>query len=104
LKLLQRAVRERWPIPEAERAKLPRWLLEIVADPDLDVRGRVGAAKVIAELDKLNMAQEQADAGGAQVRLDVTSGGKPLGQPHLSTLSDDDLERLIAEKERGLPG
>ncbi len=101
LRLLRRAIRERWPLTDEQREKLPLWLVKIVGDEDLDVRGRVGAAKVIVEMDKLNMAQEQADAGGAKVNIDVTSGGKPLQATEYAKLSTEQLEELLKQREIG---
>jgi hypothetical protein len=103
VKTIGQAVRERWPIPAHVRAGAAVWLAE-VAQKAKDRRARVNAVKVLAELDKLNMAQEDRDNGGEVKRLDITSGGKPLGQPDLSKLTDAEIERLIAEREKGLPG
>lgn len=100
LRLLRRAIRERWPLTDEQRAKLPLWLVEIVGDDELDVRGRVGAAKVIVEMDKLNMMQEQHDQGGQRVNVDVTSGGKPLGAD-LKGMSTEQLEERVRALEGG---
>lgn len=100
LRLLRRAIRERWPLTEEQRDKLPKWLVQIVSDEELDVRGRVGAAKVLVEMDKLNIQQEQIDAGGARVNIDLTSGGKPV-VGDLSRLSAEELEARIRALEGG---
>jgi hypothetical protein len=85
------------------KESVPDWLEKIVGDDDLDPRARVGAAKVLVEMDKANQTREQAEQTGGVTRLDITSGGKPLGQPDLSKLTDAEIERLIAEREKGLP-
>jgi hypothetical protein len=87
-------------LTEEQRDKLPKWLVQIVSDEELDVRGRVGAAKVLVEMDKLNIQQEQIDAGGARVNIDLTSGGKPV-VGDLSRLSAEELEARIRALEGG---
>lgn len=104
LRLLRRAARNGWDIPDELKRSVPGWLGQIVGDEELDVRGRVGAAKVLVDMDRANLEREKYEETGGVNRVDVTSGGKPLGQPDLSTLTDADLERLIAEKARALPG
>lgn len=101
LRLLRRAVRERWAIAEELRSSLPRWLGEIVSDDELDVRGRVGAAKVLVDMDKLNMDQEQVDAGGARVNVDITTGGKPLLPEAVKAMTPEQIEERIRALEGG---
>ena len=93
VKMVGRAVRERWPIPLEVRQNVAVWMADVAKNAN-DRRARVNAVKVLAELDKLNMAQEQADAGGSQVRIDVTSGGKPIGTD-LSALTTEEIQRRL---------
>lgn len=100
MKMVGRAIRERWPIPDHIRQGAAKWMAD-VAQNAKDRRARVNAVKVLAELDKLNMAQEQADAGGPKLNLDVTSGGKPLQATEYAKLSTEQLEELLKQREIG---
>ena len=51
--LVRRAIKERWPIPDHLRAKLPE-ILANIAELSPDHRARVAAVKTIIEADKLN--------------------------------------------------
>ena len=104
LGLLRRAAREGWKVTAGMKESVPDWLNKIVGNEDLDTRARVNAAKVLMEMEKHNAEQDRHEETGGVNRLDITSGGKPLGGPNLSNLSDEELERLIAERERVLPG
>lgn len=67
---LRRAVRERWPIPEAERPAIVAQMCAVIVGSDED-RSRIAAAKVLAAMDKLNMEQEKRDDPNVTDRLKV---------------------------------
>lgn len=75
-KVIGRAIRERWPIPDDVRASIPLFLGAIVAGSD-DARAQVAAARALIEADKVNMEQEKRDEGIPD-RVDVTTQGKPV--------------------------
>lgn len=58
--LVRRAIKERWPIPEAERADVVARLLQTVREAE-DARSVVAAARAIIAADALNMEQEKRD-------------------------------------------
>jgi DNA polymerase II large subunit len=53
--LIERALRERWPIPRAIRKPLIERLNEVVQDTDSSPREVVSAAKAILAASKLNL-------------------------------------------------
>ena len=70
-RLAERAVRERWPIPAEVRAKLPAMLAGIIDDAEASPRNKIAAARVLLTADGLNLEQEQRDAGGETVNVNV---------------------------------
>jgi hypothetical protein len=70
-RLIEKAVRQRWNIPEALRTVLPGVMARIVASPEASDRNRIAAARVILTADQLNMSQETRDAGGEVVNVDL---------------------------------
>jgi hypothetical protein len=98
--LVRRAIKERWPIPEHLRERLPE-ILASIAEKSTDDRARVAAGKTLLEADKLNQEQERRDQRIPD-RVDVTSGGKPIAAAipvDLKALSDEQLRREIEELE-----
>ena len=94
----------RFPIPERIRARAAEWLEEVASSKRYDGRARVNAVKALADLERLNMESEQLAQNGGVQRVDITSGGKPLGAD-LKSLSDEELrQRLAAAEGRALPG
>jgi hypothetical protein len=55
-RLLERALREHWPIPDTLRKGLVARLAKIIADPDSSKRSVVAAAKTLATLSRGNLA------------------------------------------------
>jgi hypothetical protein len=54
-RLVERALRERWPIPKALRGPLIDRLAGIVQDPDASPREATSAAKAILTASKINL-------------------------------------------------
>jgi hypothetical protein len=69
--LAARAVRERWPIPEDRRREIADRLSRIAADPDKSDRTAIAAAKVLRDLDGLNLDAEK-HAAGDTLNVNVT--------------------------------
>jgi hypothetical protein len=61
-RLILRAVRQRWQIPEDFKARLPALLIDMVGDDRLTRRERMTAARLILELERQNQADEHAAA------------------------------------------
>lgn len=66
-RLVQRALRERWKIPEEIREILPAEMTLLLKDRALSTRERISAAKVLIEADRLNMEQEKHDSPATKV-------------------------------------
>ena len=54
-RLVERALRERWPIPKALRGPLIDRLAKIVQDPDTSPREATAAARAILSASKINV-------------------------------------------------
>jgi hypothetical protein len=65
-RLLERAVRERWPIPEHLRQAIIDRQVEIATDPKYDAREATSAAKTVIAADRINQQEEQGPKAGAQ--------------------------------------
>src|SRR4051794_34036988 len=55
IRLVERALRERWPIPKALRGPLIDRLAKIVQDPEASPREATSAAKAILTASRLNL-------------------------------------------------
>jgi hypothetical protein len=60
IKLIGRAVRERWPIKPEFRAQIIAKLMTVVMASDASDRDVVAATRVLASIDKMNMDLEKA--------------------------------------------
>ena len=60
-RLWERALRERWPIPEAMRSVIVKSLAKILLDADSSAREKTAAAKALMAADSLNVQQERMD-------------------------------------------
>jgi Flp pilus assembly secretin CpaC len=61
VRLIGRAMRERWPIADNLRAGIVQQLVKIIATSDSD-RARVAAARVLKDMDALNQSDEHFEA------------------------------------------
>lgn len=59
--MVERAIRNRWPIRQEIRDSLPEKVWEILSNPDSDPRTKVNAASVFMAMDRLNQTDEQFD-------------------------------------------
>jgi hypothetical protein len=60
-RLVEKAIRQRWPIPEDKRPIIAKTLSEIAANPKASHRNRAIAARILVSMDALNMEQERRD-------------------------------------------
>ena len=60
-RLWERALRERWPIPEAMRSVIVKSLGKILLDANSSAREKTAAAKALMAADSLNVQQERMD-------------------------------------------
>ena len=65
IRLVERALRERWPIPKALRGPLIERLAGIVQDPEASPREAISAARAILQASKINL-----EIIGATIRAD----------------------------------
>lgn len=61
-RLIEKAIRQRWPIPDHIREKVGVALADVI-ETDASARNKVAAARALANLDQLNMEQEKRDLG-----------------------------------------
>ncbi len=83
-RLIEKAINQRWDIPEGVRSEVPAAMREIV-NTAKSHRNKIAASRVLLQADGLNMAQEARDAGGETVNVLV------------GAMTDDERERRIAE-------
>ena len=57
----EKALRERWPIPDAMRSVIVKSLAKILLDADSSPREKTAAAKALMAADSLNVQQERMD-------------------------------------------
>jgi len=60
-RLWERALAERWPIPEAMRSVIVKSLGKILLDANSSAREKTAAAKALMAADSLNVQQERMD-------------------------------------------
>ncbi|MDE2473251.1 MAG: hypothetical protein KGL35_32230, partial [Bradyrhizobium sp.] len=66
-RLIEKAIRERWPIPEKYRAAIINRQVQIAIDPESSRRESTAAARTIFAADKLNLEQLERDDPTPQV-------------------------------------
>jgi len=89
-RLMERALRERWPIPQELRERIVLNLIAIVANKSLSPRERTSAAKALLHADQLNVEQEkmeQLDEHEYRARLVQLARQLPLGE--VARLADE---------------
>ena len=76
VRLVGRAVKSRWAVPERLREQLVIQLETILGADGVAEQTKVAAARVILEADKLNLEQEKRD-GGVTDKCEVTINARP---------------------------
>jgi hypothetical protein len=67
-RLVLRALQQRWPIPDEIRKFLPEWMGQVVKNENLSFRERTTAAKILLEIEKINLEAEEQVRIKAQLR------------------------------------
>src|ERR1700722_5508879 len=68
-RLIERAVRERWPIPERFRAPVANRQISIAMNPALSAREHTAAARCLVSMDKPNMIKEGLITEAPQINV-----------------------------------
>ena len=71
-RLWERALKERWPIPDAMRGVIVKTLAKILIDPEASAREKTAAARALMHADQQNIEMEkmhQADEHEQRARL-----------------------------------
>ncbi len=87
VRLVERALKERWPIPKALRGPLIERLARIVRDSEASPREAISAARAILQASKINL-----ELIGATIRADEHEN---------LTARVAELEERLAEKPEG---
>jgi hypothetical protein len=99
---MERALRERWPIPPDRRIEILESLMQIVSDRTASPRERTSAAKALLHADQLNVEQEkmeQLDEHEYRARLVQLARQLPLGE--VARLADERGISLDGEAAEG---
>lgn len=94
-RMLERAIKDRWPITDAMRQRLPQELAKIIESDNVSRRNKIAAARALLSADGLNMEQEKRDAGGEVINVNVNDGSDTTED--LDQLSEDQLARRHLE-------
>jgi hypothetical protein len=73
LKVLEKAVRGRFPMSTEERRKCVDSCLDVL-EKSPNPRHKIAAARVLVQMDGLNLEQEKRDAGGETLNVNVNGG------------------------------
>ncbi len=60
-RLLEQAIKQRWPIPDDVRLKVGQTMGAIITDGEASIRNKISAIRTLATLDALNLEQEKRD-------------------------------------------
>ena len=95
-RLWERALKERWPIPDAMRGVIVKTLAKILIDPEASAREKTAAARALMHADSQNIEMEkmhQADEHEQRARL--VEIAKHIGFSEVASLASNagiDLE------------
>jgi hypothetical protein len=92
-RLVERALRERWPIPEALRGPLIDRLSKIVTDPAASPREATAAARAILSASKINL-----DLIGAAIKAREHEDRCRADDIDVTKLTDEELQELIRQR------
>jgi len=120
-RLWEKALRERWPIPEAMRGVIVKTLAKILIDPESSNREKTAAARALMhadaqniEMEKMNQADEHEQRarlveiakhiGFSEIASLASSAGIEIAEPSEREVLEDRGERLrqdgrISEQE-----
>lgn len=92
-RMVERAIKGRWPIPDEMREKVPEALSKVITSPGSSQRNKIAAARALLAADSLNMEQEKRDAGGENINVNVNDTRSPASRDDLANLTPDELAR-----------
>lgn len=92
-RMLERAIRQRWPITDEQRKAIMERQIDIATDGVAKRRERIAAAKTVIAADKLNMQEEKPEEPTKHLHLHQHNETAI----DYSKISVEDLERI--EKE-----
>lgn len=87
-RLLERALRERWPIPEQFRAAVVKRLLAVIAKKNAKPREIISASRALFQADSVNIEAEK----------------EVIPQQHLHLHQDIDLQAISTEELKRIEG
>jgi hypothetical protein len=61
VRLVAQAWRERWPVKQEQRDAEVKWLCDLVADPETPTRLMLAAARLLIDMDALNVELEREE-------------------------------------------
>lgn len=97
LRLLQRAIKNRWPISDEMREKTVKAVYALIDSGTCEERWLINAAKVLAQMDGLNARREEASGGKnnvtVNVGVNVNAGGQAID---ILSMSEQERETAIA--------
>lgn len=95
-RMLAKAVRQGWEIPDEVFSELPRWMLDIAAKSQSE-RNRIAAAKVLTTMHKSNQADDPApqtvNHNSLHAHVVIGVGTDDERASALLTLLDSELDR-----------
>jgi hypothetical protein len=96
------AVRHHWPIPDKLREAAVARVAMILADPNQPTRMHLAAVRALADLDGINTHREEneiaRDHPTPSTIVTVSAVGIDLAS--LRRMTDDDLRRLLEQRDR----
>lgn len=90
IRLIQRAVRQRWNINEQAFTALPNTLLKLALDPKMNDRARVGASRALIAMHGQNLDEDRELTPAPQVNVSVINCDRRLPLPEAAR------ERILA--------
>ena len=109
IRLVARAVKERWPVPAERRGEIIDSLVEIATDRNREDGHRISAAKALITADGLNQKDEHNTANNAnrsrflEVAERLGLGSHFAGPPGIGTVVDSQSVVRTAKRTRKRP-
>lgn len=91
LRLVGRAIKNRWAIPPEIREKLHEELVGVLKNPDAKDNNKARAAEVLLKMDKLNLDDEK-------MRMATLT----VSEQSITEMTDDELDAYILQAQEQL--